>query len=98
MQGRYTVLTGTLETGVVLDIESGGCEARHNGQVIKWHPLQSVAEAALKARGVDLRAEPQTVTERQAKPRCDFYKNIRRCYAIFQVDGVPTDQEGMRLE
>ncbi len=42
--------------------------------------------------------EPQTVTERQARPRCRHYRAIKRCFSIFIERGLPTDDEAMREE
>ena len=102
------LLSGTPETGVVLDLDSDYCEARIDGQFVCCQRLAAVCEAALRERGIRLEAqpamqeaplpqEPQTVTER-TRGRCPFYKAIRRCYAIFQEHGLPTDDEGMRIE
>ena len=91
------LLAGTAVTGIVLNIETQLCEARLNGAVIKWHPLASVCERALKARGIDLTPlppEPVTVTERQAEHKpCAWYRSIKRFYAIAGERGLDCKAE-----
>ena len=99
------LIAGTPTTGVILDSETDICEARINGEFVCCHRLAAVCERELRRRGVRLEAqpvqlpaEPVTVTERQARPRCEFYRAIKRCFAIFQEVGLPTDDAGMRRE
>ena len=103
------LLAGTVENGVIYNVETDDCEARVNGKCILCHPLQVVCERALRRAGVDLTPEPEpapvapcaaqvapvAIVKPSGKP-CPHFRAVKRCFAIFQEKGLPLDDEGMR--
>ena len=90
-------------TGLKYDALQEGYEVWVEGQMIGFRVWDVAAQRLLESRtgqpmAAQVEVEPVTVTEKAARGRCPWYRSIRRCYAIFQEVGLPTDDEAMRLE